>query len=238
MTPVQPATSGGVLSRATEEIAELLAALQALDTPLVALSVAGEAGLPFVSRILLIDPRRHYLFVAAHGDSVANAALAARPRITFMADLADRHIEFVATDPQPARLGGRAAIRLRFPEVFASHPKRSAARTAAPPLPSLHCTADEQGPASFDGRIVDVGAGGIGFLVYSPDITLEPGTLLRGCRIERPGGKAVYVDLEVRYSRPILLADGRRATRSGCRFVELSAEVNELIRAFTGDKQS
>jgi len=40
------------------------------------------------------------------------------------------------------------------------------------------------------------------------------------------------VDLEVRHCRPLALSDGASAQRWGCRFVDPSGEVKELMRLF------
>jgi hypothetical protein len=223
------AATAGLLSRESEEIARVLAALHAAGAPVFAR--LRESGEPFLARILKVDLRGRCLFISAHADREVNALFLSRSRVILMADLETQHVEFAAGDPQPAELGGRRAIRLAFPDVVVRHPRRGAARAAVAAQP-LVCIADEQGPASFEGRIVDIGPEGIGFLVYASSISLEPGTLLRGCRIELPGGVALHTDLEVRYSRPVKLTDGRGATRSGCRFVDPGPLVGELIRAF------
>lgn len=115
-----------------------------------------------------------------------------------------------------------------------SQPRRAEPRARVPAQPPLQCIADAGGIAPFDAQIVDIGKGGVGFLVYAADITLEPGTLLKGCRIERTGETPVFVDLEVRYSSPVTLADGRPAIRSGCRFVNPSNDLLKLISSFMG----
>jgi hypothetical protein len=71
-------------------------------------------------------------------------------------------------------------------------------------------------------------------LLYGSEITLEPGTLLRGCLIEHPAIGRVRVDMEVRYSEQVTLKNGRRAWRSGCRFVDPTGTLKELIRRVTG----
>jgi hypothetical protein len=53
-----------------------------------------------------------------------------------------------------------------------------------------------------------------------------------GCRLERPGHEPVVVDLEVRHTSTISLADGRRVVRAGCRFVNTSSAGMGLIAEF------
>ena len=86
----------------------------------------------------------------------------------------------------------------------------------------------------FDGTMVNVSKGGIGFLQYDPTISLEPGTVLKGCRIESAGGESVVVDLEVRYSQLMDFADGTQVQSSGCRFLNLSAEETARIEKIFG----
>ena len=82
--------------------------------------------------------------------------------------------------------------------------------------------------------MIDISAAGDAVLLYRADITLEPGTVLRGCIIEHPAIGPVRVDLEVRYSEPVRLKDGRRARRAGCRFLDPPAVLKTLVRRVTG----
>ena len=88
---------------------------------------------------------------------------------------------------------------------------------------------DEGGVMPFDGTMANVSKGGIGFLQYDPTISLEPGTVLKGCRIESPSGDSIVVDMEVRYSKLVDLADGRQVQSAGCRFLNLSVEETARI---------
>jgi c-di-GMP-binding flagellar brake protein YcgR len=116
--------------------------------------------------------------------------------------------------------------------MLSSYQRREHDRVAIrPPLP-LRVLADAEGFTPFGASIVDVAAGGIGFVVYSQTITLEPGTILRGSRIELPDSGVCTVDLEVRYSEAVGFASGTRAMRSGCRFVKPSPELVALVKRY------
>ncbi len=225
-------TSAGVISRSGQEIEQVLVSLQTAGRPIVA--SLDEGKLQFRSRIVIVDPKRRYFVIAASDDEAANLALLARPRASFRSSAQELRFEFPAADPQRSRFDGKPSIQLGFPEVLVSYPRRAEPRARVPAQPPLQCIADARGIAAFDGQIVDIANGGVGFLVYAADITLEPGTLLKGCRIEHAGGTPVFVDLEVRYSSPVTLADGRRAVRSGCRFVNPSNDLLKLISSFMG----
>ena len=220
----------GVLSRSPEEIARVLAMLLGRGQALRCDLAGGE--IAFESRLLLIDPARAYILMEAGTSEPALAALLARPRASFQSLPDSWHIEFAAAGPQRAEHEGRPAIRLRFPDILVTQQRRAYERVSLQPRVPLQFVADAGGPISFDGAMVDLSAGGLGFLQYAPNITLEPGTLLKGCRIELPDRRPVTVDLEVRYSRLETLPDGGRAVRSGFRFVNSPPALQALLESF------
>ena len=230
----QPTSSlVGQMLRAPEEVARVLNSLVMRGEPIVSDQDGGR--LLFRSRLRFIDPARAYIIIELSADEAANKALLARPRATFHAEPGGWHVEFAAADPKPTGAhDGAAGIRLRFPEIGAGHRRRESERTEAPPRQELRCLVDAAGVMPFDGSIANVSRGGIGFLQYDPTISLEPGTVLKGCRIESPGGDSIVVDMEVRYSQLATLADGRQVQNSGCRFVDLSAEESARIEELFG----
>jgi c-di-GMP-binding flagellar brake protein YcgR len=220
-----------LMTRSAPEIARVLELLVARGEPI--LSHVARGKLQFVSRLRYLDPAREYIVVDAAADEEANAALVSRIRAIFSTTVAERYFEFVAGDPRMTTHEGAPAIRLQFPDVLVSHSRRAHPRT--PVSPPLQCVADAAGDMPFDGEIVDISAGGVG-LLYPADISLEPGTLLKGCVVTVPGAKPCTFDLEVRYSQTALLSDHKNTQRSGCRFLEPSAPiVQELIRLYVKD---
>ena len=237
MPPESQSTSSlvGQMLRAPEEVARVLNSLVMRGEPIISDQDGGR--LLFRSRLRFIDPARAYIIIELSADEAANKALLARPRATFHAEPGGWHVEFAAADPKPTGAHeGAAGIRLRFPEIVAGHRRRESERTEAPPRQELRCLIDEAGVMPFDGTVANVSKGGIGFLQYDPTISLEPGTVLKGCRIESAGGDSIVVDMEVRYSQLVTLADGRQVQSSGCRFVDLSAEETARIEELFGLK--
>ena len=209
---------------------EILRALQVVAAKKVQISMLLPAAeTPFVSRLRFVDPQARYIFIEPGESAAANTELLLRPRCSFHATAAGWHIEFVATDPQTVSHANTAAIRLKFPVVFVDVQKRAHIRAEIAPRISLRCVADASGILSFDGEISDISHGGLGFLAYDPGISLDPGTVLKGCRIEPPGGKPVIVDLEVRYTEMASTSGGARVKRSGCQFLDPSEETKQFI---------
>ena len=209
----------------------MLGLLQTRKAPISAHLQAGE--LEFTSKLLAVDPVRSCIIIEFSGNEAANAALLSRPRCTFFATLPAGHVEFAASYPQKVDHGGTPAIRLRFPDVFGFHQRREHERAAIVPQVPLECLADAGGVLSFKGGLVDISVGGLGFLIYDPSITLEPGTVLKGCRIDPYNATPLILDLEVRYSELVSLPDGTRAERSGCRVVEHPESLKDFVAALS-----
>jgi c-di-GMP-binding flagellar brake protein YcgR len=215
--------------RAPSEIAQVLRLLETRKEAITANLQAGE--LKFVSRLLLVDPVRHSIVLDLDADESVNAALLSRPRCTFYGALPSGLVEFVAADPQQIVHEGMPAIQLKFPHVISLRQRRGDNRAEVSTEVPLECIADAGGVLSFKGGLVDISIGGLGFLVYDPGITLEPGTILKGCRIDPGGNMPLILDLEVRYSELITLADGTRAERSGCRVVNHPESLKDFVAA-------
>lgn len=228
MSPTsENADSSDYLLRLGTEIARVLEPLAARREAVTAqLEIEQER---FSSLFIHADPARQFILITPSANESANAALLARPRVTLVSAPGGWHIEFVAVEPREVVHDGARAIRLGYPEVLTAQQRRQQSRVDLPPKVPLRCIADAGGITPFEAQIVDISLGGIGILLYPSDITLEPGTVLVGCRIAVPGDTPVTIDLEVRHSEVVTLPDGSRACRSGCRFVNAAGEVKKLV---------
>ncbi|MGQ0653290.1 MAG: flagellar regulator YcgR PilZN domain-containing protein [Betaproteobacteria bacterium] len=228
-----PASEGGMMTRSPAEIARILESLRKRD----ALLTMHLDAIPFQSTLREVDAAGARLLLDRCPAEAANAALLARPRCTFHADLPGWHIEFATGAAREVTVQGTALIECPLPDVLVSTQRRAEPRSESePPPPTLSVLADAAGFMPFDAQIVDISPAGIGFLAYSPEISLEPGTVLRGCRIQIPGKLDVTADLEVRYSLPVEGPGGARVMRSGCRFISTPPEILALARQKTTKK--
>jgi len=219
---------GSHLLRAPGKIAPVLEALAARGQTVTAELPDGKT--VFATRILHTDPAAQFMLVAAPEDAL-NAAVLAVARMTFVAEPDDWHIEFVGAEPSAIVHEGLAAIRLRYPEILTVQQRRQHERRDLYPAMVLRCVADAGGFAPFEAQIKDLSPGGLSVLIYPPDVTIEPGTVLVDSRIEIPGADPVSVDLEVRYSEMVTLEDGSRARCSGFRFIDAPDEIKKLIES-------
>jgi c-di-GMP-binding flagellar brake protein YcgR len=231
--PNAVAPIAGQMLPSEAEIA-VLEALAAEGETVVAQVGSGE--LMFRSRLRFVDPNRQHIVVEPSADAAGNAALLAQPRAIFVAEVDEWRVEFVASAPQQTVHGGTTAIQLRFPESISSHRRRMHDRAPVPIQSPVRCVTYTEGIVSFEGSILDISQGGVGMMQYDPNIPLEPGMVLKNCCIERPGSDTVTVDLEVRFTETVTLANGGRAQRAGCKFVNRSPASMALIGEFVNKK--
>ncbi len=221
------------VARATPSDAEVgvLDALAAEGQALSA-SLGGESR-PFRTRLLRVDPGREFLLLDSSGEAGADDAVLRQQAVAFWVEWGEWRISFSAASPERVADGGRAAIRLRFPERVEIGRRRMHERHAVP-AGTLRCVAYSGAVAVFEAAVTDVSEGGLGLQAELVGTGIEPGMVLPGCRIERPDREPLVVDLEVRHTATSTRPDGRRLWRAGCRFVNLAPEARKAVGDLAG----
>ena len=212
------------------------AVLQALAAQGEVLSAGATSGVPVIrTRLRFVDPGRQYLVVARTGDKVTDDALLAMAHVELFVEWGEWRIAFAADRPEPVSHEGMDAIRLQFPESVSINRRRMFERAPVPGS-SLRCVSRSGTVPAFEAIVTDISQGGIGIQIDSAGEAFQPGMVLAGCRIERPAGEPVTVDLEVRHTAAVDRPDGHRAVRAGCRFVNLSPGTMALVAEFVGNR--
>lgn len=221
-----------VLYRSRIEICRILETLAQEN-----ISISSEMlnGKTFISKVLLVDQHAGNLVISYCSNKVLNTQLLELPSVKFIASYKDKHIEFEVGSPFDTQYDGQLAIQYALPPSLILSNRREHQRILIPAEASLRCIADEDGFIPFESYISDISHDGLGGMTYDSDIRLEPGTILKKCRIIIPNGNAVVVDLEVRNVKMSNLADGSPANRIGLRFIQRPDEISELINYFIQD---
>jgi c-di-GMP-binding flagellar brake protein YcgR len=193
-------------------------------------------GISFDSHMLYVDRKGDRFFIAHCAHDPANAMLLASPSVEFTAvDQQGLLFTFVATNPGEALVDGEHCIQFTLPATLLLHNRREHPHVIVPADISLRCVADEAGFMPFETQITDISHDGLGCLIYDPNIVLEKGTILRGCRITTPQGDTVIADMELRYAAPVRLPDGTMANRAGFHFIRRPEKITELVDLFIQD---
>lgn len=224
------------LIRSRIEIARLLTDMQQRQAPLSAFFIGKDALL--ISQLRYIDPEQEYVLADYSNNRMANSAWLAAPRTTFSCAHRLGAVEFSAEHPVETVFDAIPVVRFNFPDKLMISQRRVHRRiTTIPELP-LHCIANAGGVIAFECKITDIGVGGLGAMVYDASIALEPGTVLKGCRISHPDGTSVEVDIEVRHCTALVLPDGTTARRAGCSFTGDQSGIESLLKIFVLDLES
>ncbi|MBI5890627.1 MAG: flagellar brake protein [Nitrosomonadales bacterium] len=197
------------------------------------LSAELKGGHPFASSIVAFDPDTERFAIAYSLHKQTNAMVLASSSLEFTAtDRMGLHYTFEAVSPEETKIGGQPAIQFALPKALYLHNQRELPRTSVPAELSLRCVADEGGFIPFESHVIDISHDGLGCLVYDPGINLEPGMMLKDCRIIMNNGDAVIADLELRHITRTVLADGTPIQRAGFRFAQKTQEQDKLIGVF------
>lgn len=189
----------------------------------------------FIAHILHVDLRAEHLVTTFCSNKLLNSEVLQRDSLGFTANYQDAHLAFEVINPTEIQFQDQPAIQFPLPNALTVCHRRECPRVKLPHEMSLRCIADEGGFAPFEARITDISHDGFGGILYSSDIQLEPGTLLKACRIIIPGGKAVIADLELRYITMVTMPDGSLFHRSGFRFIQRPDEIPALVSQFVQD---
>ena len=213
-----------------------IAVLEALAAQAEKLAAATAPRSPaYVAPLLFVDPDRQFLVLGRSGVAAADSALLGQRRAELSVEWGEWRIAFGADAPEPCTHDGTPAIRVRFPQAVSINRRRMHDRAIVPENSALRCVSYSRAAVVFDAIITDVSYGGVGILLDAESTAFEPGMRLPRCRIEGEGRRPAVVDLEVRHLSVVTLADGRRVTRAGCRFENLSPEAMKLVAEISGD---
>jgi c-di-GMP-binding flagellar brake protein YcgR len=91
----------------------------------------------------------------------------------------------------------------------------------------LHCIPDNA--FSFEAQVVDISLGGLGAMVREESINLQPGTILKGCKLVIPNRETVRIDIEVRNNRWIVQPGTGPIVLMGVRFLGKPDGIDSLV---------
>jgi c-di-GMP-binding flagellar brake protein YcgR len=226
------ATTGQLLVRSGIEIGRILdSMLQDRNT----LTAKLPSELMFLSQLLYVEPVKGYILLSYSDHKPANSAALAERKLTLRCNHRGAQFAFSGETPHAALHSGQPCIKCGLPSIMlAMQQQRAATRVSVPAQAPVTCEV-RMGVLTFDTKVVDVSLDGIGTLVSDPTIPLCEGTRLEHARIRHPHHEPIEVELEVRNVTRVVLPNGERASRIGCKIVSSPQNLEELIRLFIID---
>ena len=126
----------------------------------------------------------------------------------------------------------RARLSAKLPEHVARIQRREAFRVE-PPVHARPKLWVRLGQTLHEVRIGDLSATGLSFEAPADGSAPQPGSLLKGCRLEFPAAPPIPCDLEVRSVRG---GDGR-PSKVGCAFNALPPAAERAVQVFVNNAQ-
>jgi c-di-GMP-binding flagellar brake protein YcgR len=226
------ASAGQLLVRSGIEIDRILEGI-AQDGATVSATLPSER--MFISQLVAVNPVEQRMYLSYSDLTESNRAVLAQGSVLLKCHHRGARFSFSGRSPRSAVHGKDPAIQFAMPTQVVAVGQRFQARPARVPLQApIECEL-RMGVLAFDARLVDVSLDGRGFLVHDDVIPLCAGTRISAARIRHPQREPLEVDLEIAHVTPVVLPDGKRATRIGCRILASAGDLEELIRLFIID---
>ena len=220
-----------LLTRSHTEIARILGDACRRGIPVTATLNDNEQ--LFITRILHVDAETGRFVIGYSPSKAANSNIILAGAVVLHIELGRSHVVLRAPSPVDVAHGDQPGIRLNFPEFLVMHQQRAQPRFRIPPQMGLKCIVECTGFLPFELEVVDISLEGQGMMLSDPAIRLDPGTILKDCRILYPGRRPILVDLEIRYSKTLLQPDGSQPRRVGCRFLGKPDDIADLVKMFS-----
>lgn len=221
---LEPADYGQYLLRNHTEILHVLRQLQQHQSQITLFF--NEGGDLLLTTLLAAD-ERHLVFDYGASEATNQRALNAE-KLFCITQLDKVRIQFVVRGMQGVAHEGRPAFRAPFPDTLLRLQRREYFRLVMPVTRRLVCQIPVNGER-IEVDVVDLSGGGVAVMVPPSTTKFHAGMKFPGCRIELQDVGVVNATIEVMSIFELTMRNGAHVKRAGCRFVDLSPAVANLI---------
>ncbi|WP_160329881.1 flagellar brake protein [Sterolibacterium denitrificans] len=216
---------------------EILAVLRSMIEHNALMTVYFNQGQDFMlSSLLQLAADGRTLVLDVGSSAEMNQRALAADRLICVSNLDKIKIQFVLNGVDALQFEGRPAFLANTPEILVRLQRRDFYRFVLPVLQSIRCSIPFK---SYDGglqpievNVIDISAGGIGFLSKSESLGLSTDMLLENCRIDLPEIGILTVNMRIRSLYEVTLLTGARHERAGCQFIGLTAKQEMQLQRY------
>jgi len=211
---------------------EIVASLRRLLASREPLSVHWDGNDGFaLTALLAVNQEFEELVLDCLGDARANRRLIESEDLSLVASMDGVKLQFSAQRAEPTVFEGRPALRVRLPELMLRLQRRETFRVRAPLSCELALEVDGR-LCVLELRVGDLSLGGLSLVTDRNYVSIEPGSLIENCRINLGAIGTLAARLEVRNVMESRNRQGARQLRFGCRFVNLSGSMENLVSRY------
>ena len=229
LTPIRLKDPSPYLVHDRDEIFLVLTRL-AKKPELVCLYANQQSDVFILSALLLVN--QNNLIFDLGRNAELNQRLLSAKTICCVAHINSIHYQFDLIVSAATSINEQAAIDCLFPTQMLSLQRRDFYRLSIPLSTPLSCLIPLQQGGDVEISMSDISLGGVGLLGFVPDISLDIGSILHNCRIELPQVGLITADIEICTSNELIMKNGIRTIRSGCRFINLSGSGQTLVQRY------
>ncbi len=222
------------LVRHPREVRRILEAL--LQDRAIVTAHAEDGRSRMLTAVVGLDPEDGFLYLDCGADEEMNARLTASREVILTTTHDGVPLQITCRDLTRVRLGDAQALRATLPRELLRLQRREYYRLATSLVNPVTCRIPTP-RGDLDTTVVDLSVGGIGILAYRQDLPLEVGRDYAGCDLRLPALGRFAVRLEVRSTFEVVLRNGRRSRRAGCRFLELPPALETAVQRYINEAQ-
>ncbi|WP_137936876.1 flagellar brake protein [Chitinivorax sp. B] len=213
--------------------AEILFILNAMAKKRAAISAFFNDRQDFaMTSILVTQTDTKQLILDLTPSQAANHYLQLTERVMCVSTHDRVRVQFDTPPFQLTTFEGRPAFTTPLPTRLLKLQRRSYYRLTIPYSQTLKCHIPLAGQMPVEVEVMDISIGGIGVIGYPLEVNFEPGLTFEHCSINLPGVGLIVTSLQIRSSFDFTLRNGTRTHRSGCRFLDLQPQTEQLIQRY------
>jgi c-di-GMP-binding flagellar brake protein YcgR len=188
-----------------------------------------------LSPLLAVDTAAGEVIFDRCGSDALNQSVLRARNLLFVSAQDKIKIRFFTPPARVLVRDGGEAFAAPLPTELLRLQRREAYRLQVPvvrPVLCIFALDADKGQRYVETRIHDIGQEGVAVIAQPDEICVDVGTCYANCRIVLPEAGNVVVTMEIRHSRDITLANGKKLLRIGCQFVRPSMAALNLVHRY------
>jgi flagellar brake protein len=225
---LEPSSYGEYLLRKQNEILYLLRQLLVRNAQI---TIFFNEGADLILTTLLAVTDDNLIFDIGASADINQRALEVNK--LFCVTLLDKvRVQFILCGLALTTHGGRAAFRTALPDNVLRLQRREYYRLIMPLTRRLPCQIPLADSRHIEVAIVDLSGGGMAMVAAPDSVQFEPEMEFPHCRFELPETGIVTATIKVMTSFEVTMRNGIRVKRAGCKFIDLSTPMINMIQRY------
>ncbi|HUW51730.1 MAG TPA: flagellar brake protein [Sulfuricella sp.] len=185
-----------------------------------------------LTAIVGVDPHQDAAFLDFGSIEEQNRKILDSEKIIFNTSHDKVKIQFTANKIEKTIFEGRDAFKIKLPDSLIRLQRREYYRLLLPIFSPLKCAMPMEDGYTIESVVVDISIGGINITLPPTETGFEQGKIFRGCQMELPDIGTINADIEIVNVFEVTLKNGKKSTRAGCGFINLSQKMQAMIQRF------